>query len=160
MKTFTATLAYNICAYKTVEVDARSHREAIEKIRAAIENPAQSLWDNLTPESGTEFEHRISYIENDIGVSYFCIPLYPDCDGVNVREDRIVDADELAARLDRLGIIDTTIETITTTEEMAVTIRNGLDGLLDAEISEDFSNLFVSLPDGQKFFIKVERIDE
>ena len=87
MKTFTATLAYDLSAYKTVEVEAQSCREAIEKIRAAI-------------------------------------------------------------------------ETITTTEETAVTIRNGLDGLLDAEISEDFSNLFVSLPDGQKFFIMVERIDE
>lgn len=157
MKTFTATLAYDLSAYKTVEVEAQSCREAIEKIRAAIEDPTQSLWDIPTLSLVTAREYRIPDIIDEAGEWHKDIPLHP-----KHNEFQILDADKLATLLDKLGITDTPDETITT-EEMAVTIRNGLEILASmegAEISEDFSNLFVTLPDGQKFFIKVERINE
>ena len=83
MTLFNVVLAYNVPVYGSVEIEAASFEDAVEKVRQAALSglsDEQPIWDIYDADHGSPSEHRISSIEDEDGcATIYDIDLtYPD----------------------------------------------------------------------------------
>lgn len=100
MKTFTMTLAMNVCTYATREIEAETMEDAIEAIRAEAEKQGALEYDGLwsgsfDPEWDTATEHRIVDITDDETKETMDDIMLSDEDAYGT----IITADQLAAQI-------------------------------------------------------------
>ena len=72
MPTFQFTLAHDVSAYGTVEIEATDLAAAVEKVRADLETTRQIIWSDVSDiEWGTSFRFRVVdvYKIDDNGMS-------------------------------------------------------------------------------------------
>lgn len=72
MPTFQFTLAHDVSAYDTVEIEATDLAAAVEQVRADLETTRMNIWSEVSDiEWGTSFRFRIvdAYTLDDNGMS-------------------------------------------------------------------------------------------
>jgi hypothetical protein len=70
MTLFNVVLAYNVPVYGSVEIEAASFEDAVEKVRQAVLSDLsyeQPIWDIYDVDHGSPSEHRICRVEDEDG---------------------------------------------------------------------------------------------